>query len=51
MFDQFLNDNNFPGWEAGSYDDTFVCPHGTEIEADGECPDGCVSPLRQMGMI
>ncbi len=28
-----------------------ICPCGYEIELDGQCPDGCVSPLRTMGMI
>lgn len=30
---------------------TLTCPHGHQIEQDGECPEGCVSPLREMGMI
>lgn len=30
---------------------TLTCPHGHEIEQDGECPEGCVSPLREMGMV
>jgi len=28
-----------------------TCPHGYTIEYDGKCPEGCVSPLRTMGMI
>lgn len=28
-----------------------MCPHGRVLEWDGECPDGCVSPLREAGMI
>lgn len=27
------------------------CPHGHQIELDGTCHEGCVSPLRAMGMI
>lgn len=30
---------------------SLFCPHGHEIEQDGECPDGCVSPLRDQGWI
>ncbi len=37
------------GWEAD--DDLLVCPHGHVIEQDGECPEGCVSPLKEMGLI
>jgi hypothetical protein len=38
-------------WEVGYYGDTVICPCGNEIELDGRCPEGCVSPLRSMGMI
>lgn len=31
--------------------DTLVCPCGYDIELDGRCPDGCVSPLVTQGMI
>lgn len=46
----------FPeGWEIDSevygLDFNLICPHGHMIEQDGECPDGCVSPLRAMGLI
>lgn len=40
-----------PGWEISIYGDSFVCPCGDEIELDGECPEGCISPMLQMGMI
>jgi len=35
------------GWETDGYGDSscLVCPHGHVIEQDGECPDGCISPL------
>ncbi len=38
------------GWE---YVDSSVlcCPCGHCIEYDGECPNGCVSPLFDLGMI
>ena len=39
------------GWEAHPFGDMVTCPHGYEIELDGQCPDGCVSPLREMGLI
>jgi hypothetical protein len=44
------------GWETDG--DTFgldfllICPeHGYTIEQDGVCPEGCVSPLREQGLI
>jgi len=33
------------GWDAGAYGDTLICPCGDEIELDGQCPEGCTSPL------
>lgn len=44
------------GWSTdadiyGPLDCTFICPCGIQIEADGRCPNGCVSPLRQHGLI
>lgn len=27
------------------------CPHGHRIEMDGDCPEGCKSPLKQEGLI
>lgn len=43
------------GWElegGGFGDDAqLICPHGTMIEQDGVCPEGCVSPLRAAGLI
>lgn len=38
------------GWSYN--DDTALeCPCGHVIEPDGECPDGCVSPLVEAGLI
>ncbi len=37
------------GWTAD--DDLLICPHGHMIEQDGECPEGCVSPLLAYGLI
>lgn len=39
----------YPDWDLD--DISATCPHGTRIEHDGECPDGCESPLRQLGLI
>jgi len=41
------------GWEHDGFgfDACLICPCGDTIEMDGECPQGCVSPLREMGMI
>lgn len=36
-------------WEVEN--ELLVCPHGHVIELDGNCPDGCVSPLRSQGLI
>ena len=38
-------------WEVGDYGDTLICPCGNDIEMDGSCPDGCVSPLKAGGLI
>ena len=38
------------GWYVEN-DAVLVCPHGYMIEYDGECPEGCVSPIRVMGLI
>lgn len=39
------------GWEIDDDGAVLTCPHGHSIEPDGECPDGCVSPLFEMGLI
>ena len=38
------------GWEAAD-DATLICPHDHTVELDGECPEGCVSPLREAGVV
>ena len=38
------------GWEVED-ESVLICPHGHCIEYDGTCPDGCVSPLVEMGLI
>ena len=43
------------GWEledpSMGADSLLVCPHSHVIELDGRCPDGCVSPVRALGLI
>lgn len=38
------------GWETDGMglDSLLTCPHGHEIEQDGRCPKGCVSPLARL---
>jgi hypothetical protein len=45
--------NVAPDWSTDGYgiDSCLVCPCGYTIEQDGVCPDGCVSPLRRLGLI
>lgn len=38
------------GWSAES-DAVLVCPCGIAVEVDGECPNGCESPIRALGLI
>ena len=40
-------------WEHDGFgfDSNLICPCGDVIELDGECPQGCVSPLLEQGMI
>lgn len=51
MFDvtEILSSLGFDDWEGDM--SVLVCPCGYTIEHDGECDNGCVSPLREMGMI
>ena len=51
MLQELLDAFGITDWEAGYYDDTLTCPCGHEIETDGTCPNGCVSPLRAFGLI
>lgn len=41
---------NYPRWEVVN-DAVLLCPCGERVEYDGQCPEGHVSPLREMGMI
>jgi hypothetical protein len=47
---ELLEALGYTDWEVID-DATLACPHGVTIEWDGQCPDGCVSPLRVLGMI
>jgi len=38
------------GWSQTQYGDP-ICPCGTQIEQDGECPNGHTSPLKNKGLI
>lgn len=53
MYDDMIQDLLPEGWETDGFglDSNLICPHGHMIEQDGECPEGCVSPLRLMGLI
>lgn len=37
--------------EAYGLDFLLICPHGDTVEQDGNCPQGCVSPLVTLGLI
>lgn len=39
------------GTDGFGYDSCLICPHGHLIEQDGACPDGCISPLIENGLI
>lgn len=47
--DEILVSLGFEDWSGDA--DVLECPCGFTIEHDGRCPNGCVSPLLQMGMI
>ena len=50
MFSEMLEELLPEGWEFVD-ESVLICPHGYRIEYDGQCPDGCVSPLISMGLI
>ena len=50
MAQELLNENGFDDWEVVD-DCVIICPHGDQIEWDGMCPKGCVSPLMEMGLV
>ena len=53
MIDDLIEDILPEGWETDGFglDSLLICPHGNAIEQDGRCPEGCVSPLVEMGLI
>lgn len=50
---EILSDLLPDGWshDGFGFDSCLICPHGHLIEQDGGCPDGCESPLMDLGMI
>lgn len=50
LLQSMINDAGLEGWEVIS-EVSIDCPHGYSIEHDGTCPEGCVSAVRQIGMI
>lgn len=46
LFPQYVDE----GWTTDGID-MLICPCGNRVEDDGECPEGCVSPMLQEGMI
>jgi hypothetical protein len=50
MARELLDENGYTDWEVVD-ESVLVCPHGHPIEWDGQCPQGCVSALRQLGVI
>ena len=40
-------------WDTDGFGDSsnLICPCGYSIEQEGECPDGCISPLLALGMV
>lgn len=53
FIEELLEKNGFEDWETDGFglDSILICPHGERVEQDGRCPEGCVSPLRLLGMI
>lgn len=49
MYQELLDLLGVEDWEGD--DATLTCPCGYQIEPDGRCPEGCVSILRDLGMI
>lgn len=50
MAREILENEGYEGWEVLN-DAVLICPHGHQIEYDGECFEGCTSPFRKMGLI
>jgi len=52
MLQEILEETGYAdeGWETDGLGQ-LVCPCGHTIEEDGKCPNGCKSPLIELGMI
>lgn len=50
MARKILRENGYDDWFVVN-EAVLTCPHGHDIEYDGTCPEGCVSPIREMGLI
>lgn len=52
MYDQKREfvETHAPEWDV-SHTGTLICPCGVQVEDDGKCPDGHVSPMREMCII
>lgn len=53
MIEQILRENGYRDWKTDGYGSSsvLICPHGYRVAQDGECRKGCVSPLREIGII
>lgn len=50
MYGEILGLLGYAEWEGD--DCSVTCPCGHRVEPDAEeCPDGCVNPIREAGMI
>lgn len=47
---EMLNQEGYEYWVVVD-DSVIICPCGNQIEWDGMCPDGCISPLMELGLI
>lgn len=52
MKEMFLKESGLDkdGWTV-DYAGVLICPHGHRVEDDGECPEGCKSPMLAFGII
>ena len=53
MMRQFINtldDKESEEWSV-THTGQLKCKHGYTVEKDGQCPEGCVSILKQKGFI
>lgn len=50
VLQEMLREQGYEEWTVEN-SSVLTCPHGHRVEWDGECPEGCESPVRQLGMI